>query len=158
MAPQLTHQSIPLIYRLFFLYIEPVATAVGAYYAHFQQAEYLRLTVPSALPSASGPSTAESIVLTQLANMYFVFALNEALVLRVTANRDLWRVFLFGLLVADFGHLYSVNAMGLDTYWKFWEWNSIYWGNLGFVYVGATLRTCFLLGLGLPGSSGKKNA
>jgi len=156
MATSSAYSSIPLIYRLFFLYIEPVATAVGAYYAHFQQTEYLRLTVPSALPSVSGPSVAESIVLTQLANMYFVFALNEALVLRVTTNRDLWKVFLFGLLVADFGHLYSVNAMGLDTYWKFWEWNSIYWGNLGFVYVGATLRTCFLLGFGLSGSSKKK--
>ena len=151
--------SIPLVYQLFFLYIEPVATAVGAYYAHFQQKDYLSLTVPSATPSVLGPSTAESIVLTQLANMYLVFALNEALVLRVTTNRDVWRVFLFGLLVADIGHVYSVNLMGLDTYWKFWEWNSIYWGNLGFVYVGALLRTSFLLGLGLQpvgSSTGKR--
>jgi len=90
----------------------------------------------------------ESIVLTQLANMYFVFALNEALVLRATSDRHVWRIFLLGLLIADFGHIYSIRVMGLDTYWKFWEWNSIYWGNLGFVYVGATLRICFLLGLG----------
>lgn len=145
--------GIPYVYQAFFLYIEPIATAVGAYYAHFGQTEYLKLTVPSLASSILGPSMVESIVLTQLANMYFVFALNEALVLRATSDRHVWRIFLLGLLIADFGHIYSIRVMGLDTYWKFWEWNSIYWGNLGFVYVGATLRTCFLLGLGLVDGS-----
>lgn len=149
MAQSPTTSRLPLIYRLFFLYIEPIATAIGAYYAHFAQSKYLSLTVPSWLPSVTGPSTAESIVLTQLANLYFVFALNEALVLRSTSSRRVWNTFLLGLLIADFGHLYSCNAMGTDVYWRFWEWNEIYWGNLGFVYVGATLRICFLLGLGL---------
>jgi len=143
---------LPLLYRLFFLWIEPIATAVGAYYAHFGQQEYMQLTMESTSTTITGVSTQESIVLTQLANMYFVFALNEALVLRSTADRQVWRIFLLGLLIADFGHLYSVNALGLATYWRFWEWNSIYWGNLGFVYVGATLRTCFLLGVGLDRS------
>jgi len=145
--------TFPLVYRLFFLYIEPVATAVGAYYAHFQQLEYLKLTEPSTAATVLGVSTVESIVLTQLANMYFVFALNEALVLRTTANRNVWSVFLFGLLLADFGHIYSVRVMGIETYWRFWEWNSIYWGNLGFVYVGAMLRMSFLAGLGISAQS-----
>lgn len=143
-----TSSAFPLIYRLFFLYIEPIATAVGAYYAHFQQQEYLQLTYTSAQTAVVGPSIRESIVLTQLANMYAVFALNEALVLRSTTNLLVWKVFLFGLLLADFGHLYSVNAVGIEIYWQFWNWNSIYWGNLGFVYVGASLRMAFLAGLG----------
>ncbi|KAL1297085.1 hypothetical protein AAFC00_004669 [Neodothiora populina] len=148
--------DIPLVYRLFFLYIEPVATAVGAYYAHFQQQAYLQMTYTSAQTSLLGPSTRESIVLSQLANMYAVFALNEALVLRSTANLRVWKVFLFGLLLADFGHLYSVNSVGFDVYWRFWEWNAMYWGNLGFVYAGATFRTAFLLGLGLKAASSHK--
>ncbi|KAG8630894.1 hypothetical protein KVT40_000034 [Elsinoe batatas] len=149
MAPASTSSRLPLLYRLFFLYIEPVATAVGAYYAHFGQKDYLAMTVPSLSPTPLGPSKVESIVLTQLANMYLVFALNEALVLRATSDRNVWRIFLLGLLIADFGHLYSVNSMGLQTYWRFWEWNAIYWGNLGFVYVGALTRICFLLDVGL---------
>lgn len=152
MAQNALLSRLPLIYRLFFLYIEPIATAVGAYYAHFQQQEYLELTVASTAPSLLGPSTRESIVLSQLANMYLVFALNEALVLRATQSRDVWNIFLLGLLIADFGHIYSVKPIGLEVYWEFWHWNSIYWGNLGFVYVGATLRMCFLTGLGLSGS------
>lgn len=91
-------------------------------------------------------------MLLQLANLYFVFALNEALVLRATNDLRVWRAFLLGLLIADFGHIYSVNAIGWEVYYRFWEWNSMYWGNLGFVYVGATMRTAFLLGLGLSGS------
>ncbi|GAB7353110.1 hypothetical protein MBLNU459_g3651t1 [Dothideomycetes sp. NU459] len=143
------HTALPLIYRLFFLYIEPVATAVGAYYAHFLQHDYLQMTYSSASAALLGPSVRESIVLSQLANMYFVFALNEALVLRSTSDLRVWRLFLLGLLIADFGHLYSVNSVGLDVYWQFWKWNSMYWGNLGFVYVGATLRIAFLSGVGI---------
>lgn len=64
----------------------------------------------------------------------------------------MWKVFLFGLLLADFGHLASVQAvMGWEVYYRFWEWNSMYWGNLGFVYVGAAMRSCFLLGVGFGG-------
>lgn len=150
-------RPFPAAYRLFFLYIEPVATAIGAYYAHFQQQEYLRLTYTSATTLTNSPSTRESIVLTQLANMYFVFALNEALVLRATRDVNVWRIFLLGLLIADFGHLYSVKSVGLPVYWEFWNWNSIYWGNVGFVYVGATLRMCFLAGIGLGGSGDAGN-
>jgi hypothetical protein len=38
------------------------------------------------------------------------------------------------------------------VYYRFWEWNSMYWGNLGFVYVGAAMRSCFLLGVGFEGA------
>ncbi|GAM84817.1 hypothetical protein ANO11243_028180 [Dothideomycetidae sp. 11243] len=149
----------PLIYRLFFLYIEPVATAVGAFYAHFDQKAYLAMTVPSYSPTALlEPSQVQSIVLTQLANMYFAFALSEALVLRSTSSRQVWRTFLLVLLLADFGHLYSVRSTGPDIYIRFWEWNAMAAGNVGFVYVGAFLRSCFLLGIGSANSATTKKA
>lgn len=107
-------------------------------------------TYSSTTTALLGVSTRESIVLSQLANLYLAFTLNEALVLRATNDRHVWRSLLFVLLIADFGHVYSVKAAGLGVYVKFWEWSAMYWGNLGFVYVGASLRTCFLLGLGLP--------
>lgn len=138
--------SIPSLYSLFFLYIEPVATAVGAYYAALDQQAYMTLTVPE---DTARLATRESIVLYQLANLYFVFALNEALVLRMTTDRKVWSAFLLGLLIADFGHLASVQAVGWEVYYRFWEWNAMYWGNLGFVYVGAMMRSAFLLGIGI---------
>lgn len=148
--------TIPQLYRLFFLWIEPVATAVGAYYAALDQQSYMHLTLPSVTTAISAR---ESTVLYQLANLYFVFALNEALVLRATSDVRVWKVFLFGLLLADFGHLASVKGvMGWEVYYRFWEWNSMYWGNLGFVYVGAAMRSSFLMGVGFggQGAAGKK--
>lgn len=147
---------IPLLYRLFLLYIEPVSTVVGAIYAHFFPLIYLQLT-----DAASAPSSPDSIplgsriVLSQLANLYLAFTLNEALVLRVTDDIRVWRTLLLGLLIADFGHLYSVSPHGLEMYYRVWTWNAIDWGNLGFVYLGATTRICFLCGLGITQNRSK---
>lgn len=144
--------TLPLPYRIFFLLIEPIATAVGAYYAFFDQRTYLDLTHA---PSASSPiPLATSIAMSQLANLYFVFALSEALVLRSTSDLRVWKAFLLCLLIADFGHLYTVSVLGPQIYWRVWDWNAIDWGNIGFVYLGASMRTTFLAGVGF-GSRGK---
>ncbi|KAI0455346.1 hypothetical protein F5B21DRAFT_194443 [Xylaria acuta] len=149
MAPRKT--VLPLIYRVFFLIIEPVSALVGAFYAHFRQDAYLRLTDASSAPSSSAMPLGTSIVLSQLANLYLLFALNEALVLRCTGDLTVWKVVLLVLLVADFGHLLSVGARGSWIYWDFTRWNAIDWGNVPFVYLGASMRIAFLSGIGLGG-------
>ncbi|RMZ05059.1 hypothetical protein D0862_05094 [Hortaea werneckii] len=116
-----------------------------------QAGTYNAFVIPP-LTFAQGVSTREHITLLQLANLYLVFAINEALVLRATNDLKVWRIFLVGLLIADFGHLWSVHALGWPIYYQFWTWNSIHWGNLGFVYVGASMRMAFLSGLGLASS------
>lgn len=159
MATRTSIHPLPTIYWLFFLYIEPLATLAGAYYAALRPSEYLTLTVPG---SGSLPNTnpltpnREIITLLQLANMYLVFAFTEACVLRASSDMNVWRALLLGLLIADLGHMWSVNSMGWSVYWRFWEWNEIYWGNLGFVYVGAAMRVSFLSGLGYRGGGGSK--
>ncbi|KAL0932420.1 uncharacterized protein CTRU02_213373 [Colletotrichum truncatum] len=141
--------SVPLIYRLFFLAIEPISALVGAFYAHFRQDEYLLLThavsKPEVIPQGTG------IVLSQLANLYLFFALNEALVLRSTPDLQVWKTVLFVLLIADFGHLYTVRSLGIEVYYNFTQWNAIDWGNVPFVYVGASMRIAFLAGVGMNG-------
>lgn len=158
MAQQQQGFRLPLPYRLFFLFIEPVSALVGAYYAHFQQREYLLLTDAASAPVLGPIPTGTSIVLSQLANLYLLFALNEALVLRATVDLRVWKTVLFVLLVADLGHLYTVKALGLDVYlpWNFARWNAIDWGNIPFVYLGAAMRTAFLANVGLGGGPGKK--
>ncbi|KAL8283379.1 hypothetical protein RQP46_005789 [Phenoliferia psychrophenolica] len=136
-----TSPTIPALYRLFFLYIEPISALVGAYFAHFDPSEYLVLTHA---PSFSPPTTGTTAVLSQLANLYLLFAMNEAFVLRSTTDVRVWRTLLFGLLVADLGHL--------------WSWNEMAWGNVAFVYVGATMRACFLAGVGLEAKVDRKEA
>ncbi|CAN8097569.1 unnamed protein product [Discula destructiva] len=149
--------SLPLLYRLFFLFIEPVSALVGAYYAHFHQRDYLLLTDPNTAYVLTTLPTATSIVLSQLANMYLFFALNEALVLRATSDLRVWKTVLFVLLLADLGHLYSIKASGHDMYlpWNFSRWNAIDWGNIPFVYLGASMRIAFLANVGMAGSHRK---
>jgi hypothetical protein len=144
--------TLPLPYRIFFLLIEPIATALGAYYAFFDQQAYLDLTHAASAPSPIPLGT--SIAMSQLANLYFAFALSEALVLRSTSDLRVWKALLFCLLLADFGHLYTVSALGPQIYWRVSQWNAIDWGNIGFVYVGASMRTAFLTGVGF-GAKGK---
>jgi hypothetical protein len=149
--------SVSVVYRIFLLYVEPLSTIVGAFYAHFLPRTYLELTDALSAPNFDKPlPTSTAVVLTQLANLYLLFALNEGLVLRATNDLKVWRVLLFGLLLADFGHLYSVHELGHHVYWRFWTWNAIDWGNVGFVYLGATLRIAFLSGLGVDTASAGK--
>ena len=135
------------IYKTFFLYIEPLSALTGAYYAHFKQRTYLQLTHAPSAPESAVPISTQ-IVLSQLANLYLLFAMNEALVLRSTADLKVWKTMLFCLLIADIGHLYSVHYLGLPVYWNVLDWNAIDFGNIGFVYAGALMRLSFLLGYG----------
>jgi len=145
--------NLPLIYRLFFLLIEPISATVGAYYAHFRPLDYLTLTHAASAPASDSEiPLGTTIVLSQLANLYFFFALNEAIVLRSTADLRVWKAVLFCLLVGDLGHLYTVRQLGIGIYYGVSRWNAIDWGNIPFVYLGALMRTAFLLGIGLPGN------
>lgn len=148
--PRSAASAIPLPYRLFLLYIEPVSALLGAYVAYATPSYYLRLThLASAPVSATDPPLATAIALRQLANLYLLFAVAEALVLRAAGHdRSVWRAMLTALLVADLGHLWSVRELGWDVYFRFWDWNEMMWGNLGFVYVGAAVRIAFLTGVG----------
>lgn len=139
--------DIPTLYRLVFLYIEPLSTFTGAVHAHYLQSKYLTLTHAASAPGQSIPLST-SIVLTQLANLYFLLCINEAFVLRATNDIKVWKTFIIGLLVADFGHLYSVRLVGNWVFWQFWNWNAIDWGNVGFVYFLAMTRIFMLAGVG----------
>ncbi len=151
-AVKMSALKLPIAYKLFFLYIEPVSALVGSYYAFFKPDTYLMLTHAQSSPSTGIP-LATQVVLAQLSNLYFLFAINEAFVLRSTQDLRVWRTLLSGLLVADLGHLYSVNALGPEVYWKVPSWTAMDWGNVAFVYLGATMRIAFLLGLGIPTSA-----
>ena len=144
------------IYRCFFLYIEPFSALLGAYYAFSQPEIYLDLTHAASSPKVDIPISTQ-IILGQLSNLYLFFAMNEALVLRATFDLRVWRTTLFCLLVADIGHLYSVRSLGLQIYWNISQWNSIDWGNIGFVYLGAATRISFLLGYGVVSSQARRS-
>ncbi|CCT66356.1 uncharacterized protein FFB20_14033 [Fusarium fujikuroi] len=142
------------VYRIFFLILEPISALTGAFYTHFRQGTYLSLLHASSAPAETPKAT--SVAMSQLANMFFFFALNEALVLRSTADLRVWRTVLLVLLIADLGHLFSMSELGPSIYWDVMAWNASDWGNVPFVYLGMTMRVSFLLGIGLGESRALK--
>jgi hypothetical protein len=142
---------IPFPYRLFFLYVEPISALAGAYYAAIHPSEYLLdLVSPIQSDFSRAPlDTPTSMTLFQLSNLYLLFALNEHLVLSSTSSLKTWRRLLFSLLVADFGHLATMIPAGTEIFGNVSKWNAMAWGSVGFVYLGASLRLCFLAGVGL---------
>lgn len=153
--------AIPFFYKLFYLYIEPLSALGGAIYAGFLPRTYLNdLTIAATRPifhNDAAISAQVFMTLYQLSNLYLLFALNEHLVLSSTDNIRTWKRLLFGLLIADFGHLLSLTPLGPEVYWSVWNWNAMMWGSIGFVYLGAASRISFLLGVGL-GSNRQKDA
>ncbi|KZT67188.1 hypothetical protein DAEQUDRAFT_813052 [Daedalea quercina L-15889] len=156
---------IPLPYRLFFLYIEPISALVGAYFAAIQPTDYLAYlasTPASAAALAStSPPTPTLISLFQLANLYLLFALNEHFVLSSTSDHRVWRRLLVGLLIADFGHLATMIPLAqekgfLDVFVNLPQWSAMEWGSVGFVYAGASMRMSFLAGVGIS-ESGRRD-
>lgn len=143
---------LPSFYRLVFLWLEPLSILLGAVYAFFFPSTYLELTHLASSPGHSIPVSTK-IVMAQLANLYLGLALLEASVLRTTSDLKVWTTFLIGLLVADFGHLYSVRALGYRIYWDYSQWNAIDLGNVPFVYFLALTRICMLLGVGCSKSN-----
>ncbi|KAF4448778.1 NADP-dependent alcohol dehydrogenase-like protein [Fusarium austroafricanum] len=142
------------IYRIFFLVLEPISALTGAFYTHFRQETYLSLLNAESAPEQAPKAT--SVAMSQLANMFFFFALNEALVLRSTADLRVWRTVLLVLLIADLGHLFTMSELGSSIYWDVMSWNASDWGNVPFVYLGMTMRVCFLMGVGLGESRALK--
>lgn len=142
-----TANKVAKVYPIFFLYVEPCFALIGACCAYFQPQTYLDLTHHPSSPQLGIPKSTQ-IILGQLANLYTLFAINEALVLRSTADLKVWRTVIICLLLADLGHLYSVRVLGNWIYWDVMKWNAMDWGNVGFVYVGAIVRVSFLAGVG----------
>lgn len=149
--------KIPLFYRVFFLYIEPISAIVGSCYAGGQPHQYLNLlssTSSQIIEPAEPLHTPTLISLYQLSNLYFLFALNEHIVLNSTDSIKTWRRLLFCLLLADFGHLGTMWPLAMEkgiteVYFGIVGWNAMEWGSVGFVYCGALMRLAFLFGIGL---------
>ncbi|MCJ1283956.1 hypothetical protein MMC26_003287 [Xylographa opegraphella] len=142
--PDLT--SVPLPYRIVLLYIEPVAAFNGAILAHFFPSYYLSGMSPSATISTySSPS---QVIFDQLAACYFLFAFNQAVVLRSTSDLRVWKAMVLGILVCDLIHLYGTwEALGA-AFWDPRRWRVEDWVNLAMLYGPGGMRFAFLMGVG----------
>ncbi|KAJ6257892.1 hypothetical protein Dda_7682 [Drechslerella dactyloides] len=130
------------IYRLVFLYIEPLLALSGSYLTHFAPQNYISRVVPSA---ANDPiTTATQLAMSNLAAMYVHFAIMEAILLRVTNDRKVWHIVLAGTVVSDVLHLWIIYHARGAVEWDFGKQGD--WEVFATSYVPLGLRLAFLAG------------
>jgi hypothetical protein len=120
-------RKIPLPYRIFFLYIEPVFALGGTYLAFFQPERLLTGTIPLPGIIAASPLTVTPIMqllITNIGALYALFAMNEAIVLRVTREKAVWVTIIAAMLVSDVGHIYAVWKIAPERVAQIAHWNS----------------------------------
>ncbi|KAN0095871.1 hypothetical protein V8E51_016582 [Hyaloscypha variabilis] len=162
MAPSTPFSSgrIALIYRIWFLYFEPVAALGGTYLSIFEPNRLLAGIMPlpaylaASLASPAGPSiTITPILRMMLINigaLYALFAIIEGVVLRLTKEKSVWCAVLAAMLVSDVGHIYAAYEIAPQRILQVVSWNSDEWVNYGTLVFGALLRSAFLIGIGRP--------
>ncbi|KKY37030.1 hypothetical protein UCDDA912_g02980 [Diaporthe ampelina] len=143
--------KIAAAHRILFLYAEPFAALYGALLVARAPLKYLYLVHPAA-PAHYHPSL--QVVLDQLAATYFLFAFNQAVVLRVAGDGPgglrVWTAMICGMLLCDLLHINAAgNALGWGFLlhpagWRFEEW-MVMVPTYGF----AAARVAFLLGFGV---------
>ncbi|KAK8202650.1 hypothetical protein IWZ01DRAFT_545396 [Phyllosticta capitalensis] len=157
MAADKKAASIPLIYQIFILWLEPIFALNGAYIYVAKPTETLQIiTPPPIYPQTLQQTAIETTLMWEVASLYVYFAFIELVILRYvgTARRDIWRLVLAGILFSDMGHLWSLKliaqAAGTPDAWydpRMWtRWQD--WGNQGLTWFGFLLRISFLLGIG----------
>lgn len=141
------------IYRLWLLYIEPFLAIYGGVMATRSPLLYLSVMDPRANLSHYHPEI--QVLFDQLFGCYFLFAFNQAIVLRVAENNlRVWRVMVAGMLACDIIHMRATGrAMGWAAHLDPLSWRFFDAFNLVVLYGAAALRIAFLAGVGVAEES-----
>jgi hypothetical protein len=146
--------QIALFYRIYFLYLEPLAAIAGTYLCLFMPSRFLSGTIP--LPAYHTFTQAPNLIitpviqmmLTNIGSLYFLFAMQEGVVLRLTKEKNVWLAVILSMAITDVGHIYAAYAIDPARILQFTSWNMDECINYGTLMGGFTLRILFLLGFG----------
>ena len=138
--------QIPLVYRIIFLYLEPVLVTSGALQSFFTPGKFIRFIQPTPI----AVSKELQIVFSYLSATYIMLAWNEAVVLRCASSHEVWMTVQLGIFLSDIFHLYaSVVALGINRFCDPFNWRVEDRINLGFIAGNGIVRLMFMLGVGI---------
>ncbi|KJA29379.1 hypothetical protein HYPSUDRAFT_32799 [Hypholoma sublateritium FD-334 SS-4] len=153
--------ALPGIYRLLFLYLEPISTITPALMVWFFPGAswFYHQLIPSASPVPVASLEPKALMaIWQLTNCYFLLGLISSLVFRAVRDalpnnpaaqeRILGASFL-ALGIADLTHIFA-TFLGLPPDLKYAPglWNSMTHGNITFVIVLFSFRFAWYAGIG----------
>jgi hypothetical protein len=153
---------IPLVYRVFHIYIEPISAILGALQSLVITPTYLSIiTQPSIYVSGTPLTGLNNLLLAQVASLYVLLGVAELTVLRTSRDIKVWTGLIIAITCSDVGHLYAawIGQGGLDGGLAFWDprlWRQEEWINLGLTWFSFFLRLAYLAGVGMGGSKDDK--
>ncbi len=143
---------IPIFYRIFFLYIDPLLCLSGIYIFFFDHPTYIASGTPHSISvDISNPSILsplERYLLYALGSYSLCIFAIQTLLLRQFPDVKLWRHVMFAILLIDLGLLYGVYQADPVAFWNVKGWTEGDWTNNGILGMVIVIRTAFLVGLG----------
>ena len=143
MAPSSVHS----FYRIWFTWVDPAAIVPTVYFLLVNPAVYMSALIP---PSMSTPNPDHALLFHSMAALYAFLGLQLIVLLRITDDLKVWRVFQAGILMVDFalmasqyvsleqqGRLHLKGIRGDD------------WAAFIFTALVAVIRIFFLAGVGV---------
>lgn len=151
MSTPITHQrtivsataTLPALYRITLLYIEPLFALNGAFMVFFQPTKYASLMTRGSAPY----DAASQHLYTQVGGAWLYFAFIEAVVLRLHDDLCLWQLLCIGMLLSDVAYSWSVvqGLGGWENWVKVGEWCLSDWTLLLSTVPLAVVRVLILL-------------
>ncbi|KAK1783063.1 hypothetical protein QBC45DRAFT_400653 [Copromyces sp. CBS 386.78] len=117
--------TLPLLYRIILLYVEPLFALNGALMVFFQPAKYAAMMTRASVPY-DAPS---QYLYTQIGGVWLYFAFNQAVILRLYDDLRLWQLLCAGMLLSDAAYSWSViEGLGGWSQWiKIGDWEASDW-------------------------------
>lgn len=142
--------SVPYIYRLILLTIEPFFALMGSALVFVDPSTYLGSITRHSV--AFAPNT--TFLYTALGGSWSYFAFVEAVVLRFFDDLALWRVLCAGMLLSDFAFCHSTAQAigGWGDYVKIENWTGEDWVAFATTAPMVLTRILLVLGFGIKRS------
>jgi len=139
--------SVPYIYGLILLTIEPLFAVMGSALVLIDPSTYLGSITRHSV--AFAPDT--TFLYTALGGSWLYFAFVEAVVLRLFDDLALWRVLCLGMLLSDFAFCHSTAQAvgGWVAYAKIGDWTAEDWVAFASTAPMVLTRIFIVLGVGV---------
>lgn len=149
-----TTTHIPLLYRIYFHWLDPANSLMTAYFCLFQRTLFLKqLTV-----MIRSRNVNYDPVLWQVAGLYLLIATLQAWMLRYTNEIAVWKITTFGVMIVDVMILGSMlelnwgpNGLALGAVRR------LDWSNGSLTLIAIFIRIAFIAGVGLETETEKKD-
>jgi len=152
---------IPSLYRIFFLYIDPLICLSGIYLSFLDQSTYIQMGTPRVLSKTRSPNTpidplTQYFMMAVGANLLCTFGIEVILLRQVVdapkgLNVRIWKTVMFCILLSDLALVYTSFNLDHKGLVDVLSWERSDWTNNGILGTAITIRSAFLLGFGRVG-------